>query len=105
MPLRDLAKLTAVLLLFLAGCAAEKPRHTAQPATPTAAPPTSSAPSAERPQVRFREVGLQAGLDYHWTIAGSRPLNILQTLGNGCAFLDYDGDGNLDILLVGPQLA
>ncbi|HZP82091.1 MAG TPA: VCBS repeat-containing protein, partial [Chthonomonadaceae bacterium] len=28
-----------------------------------------------------------------------------QTIGNGCAFLDYDNDGNLDILLVGPKLA
>jgi hypothetical protein len=46
-----------------------------------------------------------AGLNYHWKIAGKRPLNILQTIGNGCAFLDYDGDGNLDILLIGPKLA
>src|SRR5205823_14090585 len=46
-----------------------------------------------------------AGLNYAWTIPGKRPLNILQTIGNGCAFLDYDQDGNLDILLVGPKLA
>ena len=38
-------------------------------------------------------------------IPGKRPLNILQTIGNGCAFLDYDRDGNLDILLIGPKLA
>ena len=36
-------------------------------------------------------------------ISGTRPLNILQTIGNGCAFLDFDNDGNLDILLVGPK--
>src|ERR1051325_5831002 len=53
----------------------------------------------------FREVGQAAGLDYHWEIPGKRPLNILQTIGNGCAFLDFDNDGNLDILLVGPRLA
>ena len=46
-----------------------------------------------------------AGLNYRWQIAGPRPLNILQTIGNGCAFLDYDNDGNLDVLLVGPKLA
>jgi hypothetical protein len=44
-----------------------------------------------------------AGLDYRWEIPGKRPLNILQSTGNGCAFLDYDGDGNLDILLVGTE--
>ena len=44
-------------------------------------------------------------MHYRWTIPGPRPLNILQTIGNGCAFLDYNNDGNLDILLVGPKLA
>jgi enediyne biosynthesis protein E4 len=54
---------------------------------------------------RFADVGQTAGLDYEWKIAGKRPLNILQTIGNGCAFLDYDNDGNLDILLIGDRLA
>jgi enediyne biosynthesis protein E4 len=58
-----------------------------------------------RPQPLFREVGKEAGLGYRWTIPGKRPLNILQTIGNGCAFFDANGDGNLDILLVGPRLA
>jgi len=53
----------------------------------------------------FREVSASAGLNYRWEIKGKRPLNILQTIGNGCAFLDYDNDGFLDILLVGPKLA
>lgn len=47
----------------------------------------------------------EAGIDYRWSIDGKRPLNILQSIGNGCAFLDFDNDGNLDILLVGPHLA
>ena len=33
----------------------------------------------------------------------ARPLNILQTIGNGCAFLDYDNSGNLSVLLVGES--
>jgi len=53
----------------------------------------------------FREIAHTAGLNYRWVIRGKRPLNILQTIGNGCAFLDYNADGNLDILLVGPSLA
>jgi hypothetical protein len=51
------------------------------------------------------DVTREAGLNYRWQIPGKRPLNILQTIGNGCAFLDYDNDGNLDILLVGDKLA
>src|SRR5271163_4278073 len=49
----------------------------------------------------FVNMSQRAGLHYHWMIAGKRPLNILQSIGNGCAFLDYNNDGNLDILLVG----
>ncbi len=55
--------------------------------------------------VRFRDVAARAGLRYRWTIPGPRPHNILQSIGNGCAFLDYNNDGNLDVLLVGPKPA
>jgi enediyne biosynthesis protein E4 len=53
----------------------------------------------------FRNVLAESGIHYQWEIAGKRPLNILQTIGNGAAFLDFDGDKNLDILLVGPRVA
>ena len=55
--------------------------------------------------VRFTDLAASAGLHYQWHIDGPHPYDILQTIGNGCAFLDYDNDGNLDILLVGPKLA
>ncbi len=53
----------------------------------------------------FRETAQTAGLNYVWSIPGLRPLDILQTIGNGCAFLDFNGDGFLDILLVGTHPA
>src|SRR5436305_599136 len=53
----------------------------------------------------FRNVLHESRIGYRWEILGKRPLNILQTIGNGCAFLDYDSDGNLDILLVGSRIA
>src|SRR5258708_3042994 len=34
----------------------------------------------------FVDVAEAAGIRYEWTIPGKRPLNILQTIGNGCAF-------------------
>ena len=67
--------------------------------------PTSVAPPKPAAPALFADVAPSAGLNYRWQIAGARPLNILQTIGNGCAFLDYDNDGNLDVLLVGPKLA
>lgn len=60
--------------------------------------------------IRFVDVAKPAGINYVFS-AGIRedkdalPLTILETIGNGCAFLDYDHDGNLDILLVGPKMA
>src|SRR5205809_6714464 len=76
-----LAALPGVFLLST-GC-----RHSGQntPDGVTKAPPP-----------RFVDVAQAAGLNYAWTIPGKRPLNILQTIGNGCAFLDYDNDGNLE---------
>ena len=67
----------------------------------TAAPP----PPPPQSFARFTDISKSAGINYQWRIEGKRPLNILQTIGNGCAFLDYDNDGNLDILLIGPKLA
>jgi hypothetical protein len=67
-------------------------------------PRVSPSPGAAR-GLRFADVTSAAGIHYEWKVAGSRPLNILQTIGNGAAFLDFDGDHNLDILLVGPTLA
>lgn len=55
--------------------------------------------------IEFRETSQEAGLTYRWTLPLARPLNILNTIGNGVAFPDYDADGNLDILLVGPTPA
>ena len=74
---------------MLTGC-----RHDAPP-TPVASAPTG-------PPL-FADVAEAAGLHYRWTVPGTRPLNILQTIGNGCAFLDYDNSGHLSVLLVGTD--
>lgn len=66
-------------------------------------PRPGSAPSATRGL--FRDATAESGLRYTWTAPQKRPLNLLETVGNGCAFLDYNNDSNLDILLVGPKPA
>jgi hypothetical protein len=57
--------------------------------------------------VQLVDVSAQAGLVYRFKVPIYPPpgepipaLGILETVGNGCAFLDYDNDGNLDVLLV-----
>lgn len=53
----------------------------------------------------FREVAGQSGLQFNWGRKGRTPLTILETAGGGAAFLDYDNDGKLDILLIGERVA
>ena len=81
------------------------------PAPPWA--PLGSAPAPARTarwpvaggdgSIRFVDVAAKAGIKYRWTIPGPRPLDILQTIGNGCALLDYDNSGHLSVLLVGTD--
>lgn len=61
------------------------------------APPTSA--------IRFSEVAEQSGIRFRWEPNPKRPLRVLDTFGCGCAFLDFDQDGLLDILLVGEPRA
>jgi hypothetical protein len=62
-------------------------------------------PKSASKAIRLADETSTSGISYHWQLPAKRPLTILQTIGNGCAFLDYNNDGNLDILLVGPKLA
>lgn len=68
-------------------------RHTAR--SPVA-PPLASAGL-------FRDVSAQAGIHFTLGHGGRTPLTILETLGHGCAMADFDGDGWLDLVLVGPN--
>ncbi len=76
--------------------------HRDEPPPPTGAKAIGNPGAAH---AWFKDIAEQAGLRYRWTIEGPRPLDILQTIGNGCAFLDYNKDGNLDILLIGSRIA
>jgi hypothetical protein len=53
--------------------------------------------------IAFHDVTREAGIRFSIGHGGRSPLNILETAGYGCAFLDADGDGWLDLLLIGPS--
>ena len=75
--------LLLVLLLYACG-----PRNTA--------PPRNAAP----PSVSFTDVTREAGIDFVHHNGATGKMFLPETMGSGCAFLDYDSDGRLDILLV-----
>jgi hypothetical protein len=62
----------------------------------------SALSAASSPDLGFRltDVTAQAGLAFHHNSGAFGAKYLPETLGPGCAFLDYDGDGWLDILLV-----
>ncbi len=52
------------------------------------------------PGFRFTDVTTRAGIRFHHNSGAFGQKYLPETLGPGCAFLDYDGDGWQDILLV-----
>jgi len=87
-----LAGTMAGVLLFMGGCGGK----TGTDAT---------GPVGSAPAIALHDVSARVGIDYVLGHQGRSPLTILETIGHGCAWLDYDGDDRLDLLLLGPDQA
>jgi hypothetical protein len=82
--------LVSALLCLLAGCGSRT-----EPATRAAA-----AASLRSPGFRLEDNAGASGLNFTHVYGSRSPITIVETMGGGCAFLDYDGDGLLDVFLV-----
>src|SRR2546429_2383682 len=82
-----------------------------QAVTPVSAPPAevavqtpaaSASPTPTRPSgpIEFTDVSAQAGIHFKHNSGAFGKKYLPETLGTGCAFLDYDNDGWQDILIV-----
>jgi len=58
------------------------------------------APQTSTPGFRLVDVTSHAGIQFHHNSGAYGGKFLPETLGSGCAFLDYDRDGWQDILLV-----
>src|SRR5207248_3126230 len=68
-----------------------------------AAGPEAGARAEAEQRPLFTDRLRQAGIPFVQGHGGRNPLTILETVGSGCAMVDADGDGWLDLLLVGQQ--
>jgi hypothetical protein len=62
--------------------------------------PAARAAAAEDPAIQFEEATDQARLDYRNLFGGPGKPYIIESTGNGAAWIDYDGDGFLDLFVV-----
>jgi len=62
--------------------------------------PERVAPTATVPTVRFTDITREAGINFVHVNGAYGDKLLPETMGGGAAFLDYDGDGDADLLLV-----
>lgn len=103
-PIRDLGVLALVPLLAAAGiaaCAGEEDRSESEPGyTREDSTYAGVRARSDLPPLRFTDVTAEAGIEFvHETGAFGRKW-MPETMGSGGGFLDYDGDGLPDLLLV-----
>lgn len=103
MPIRIIS--TSLLLFVLLAGACKKTEQA--PAVSTgevaaASPSPSPSPTPPRPSgpIEFTDVTARAGIRFKHNSGAFGKKYLPETIGSGCAFLDYDNDGWQDILLV-----
>ena len=93
-----------VSFLLLSACkppAATTPSaNTTEVAIQTPSPSPSPTPPRPSGPIEFTDVSAQAGIRFKHNSGAFGKKYLPETLGTGCAFLDYDNDGWQDILIV-----
>jgi hypothetical protein len=59
--------------------------------------PSASVPAANKDY--FQEIGKEIGIDFVHSIGDNELSNIIESVGGGAAFLDYDQDGFIDLYI------
>jgi len=91
------AALVGGVVLYLWATAKPAEVVTAAPVQP---PQVREKPKLELPAIPFTDVTASAGIHFKHESGAAGEKLLPETMGGGCAFLDYDGDGDQDLLFV-----
>ena len=83
----------------MGGCDRSTPSASLSSVPPVGAATTSASSSPASPPA-FRDITAAAGIVFQHHAYHTPQKYLLETMGAGCAFLDYDGDGYPDVLLL-----
>lgn len=64
---------------------------------------TRQSPKLELPQIPFKEITQEAGITFVHENGAEGEKLLPETMGGGCAFFDYDNDGDQDLLLTNSR--
>lgn len=77
-----------------------RPKSEATHSTELTAPTVREAPKVEPPRLAFTDITESSGIRFRHANGAYGAKLLPETMGGGCAFLDYDNDGDQDILFV-----
>ena len=100
LPIRRSIFLSGVIALLSIGLAA----CGRQPFGEMPGSPAGRPVAAKPGPLRFRDVATSAGIIFRHTSGALATTRFPETMGSGCAFLDYDNDGRVDVFFVNSRV-